>query len=279
LLVTLKLLNILIPLGYLVAVLNYLVYYLDKPAWSRTSVTPLARLVVTLHFLSLVLTTVAFRHVPLANVWEAFSFVAFALALVYLVVEWRLQDRATGFFLLTPALLFQIVSSAFVTHNADVNPILRSSWFGSHVTTALLGYAAFAIAAVYGALYIALYRQLKGGRVGLIFERLPNLEILSRLNLFAMVFGWCTLTLAIIVGIFWWASLQATGALEINLLTDPKFLSTVGVWLLYGICVGGRYFFRWPSRVLGYISVAAFLLMLASTMAVNLVLPSFHSFV
>ena len=278
-LIFLNLLNILIPLGYLLLVLDYLVYFIEKPGWSRRSVTPLARTVVAAHLLYLVLQTVAFRHVPLADVWEASSFVAFALTLVYLILEWRLGDKATGVFLLTPALLFQIVSSAFVTYSADVNPILRSSWFGSHVTAALLGYAAFAIAAVYGGLYVALYRQLKDGKVGLIFERLPNLEILSKLNLAALLFGWGMLTLAITVGIIWSTGLTSSGQMEIDLLRDPKFVSTVAIWTLYGICAGGRYFLRWPSRVLGYLSVAAFVLMLASTLAINLILLSFHSFI
>jgi ABC-type transport system involved in cytochrome c biogenesis permease subunit len=277
--IALDLLNILIPLGYLLAVLNYLVYFVDIPSWSRGSVTPLARTVVGLHFVYLVLQTVAFRHVPLANVWEAFSFIAFALALVYLLLEWRLEDKATGVFLLSPALFFQIVSSAFITHTAQVNPVLRSSWFGSHVTAALLGYGAFAIAAVYGALYLLLYRELKGGRVGLIFQRLPDLESLSRLNLGALTFGWGALTLAIIVGTIWSLTLSASGRMDIDLLADPKFLSTVSVWVIYGLCVGGRYLFRFSGRVVAYLSLAAFLLMLASSFAVNLVLPSFHTFI
>jgi ABC-type transport system involved in cytochrome c biogenesis permease subunit len=277
-LVLLKLLNVVLPLGYLLVVLNYLVYFVSKNDLSRDTVTPLARAVVTLHLLYLAVTTATFRHVPLANVWEAFSLVAFALAAVYLILEWRLQDKATGVFLLAPALFFQIVSSAFVTHSAQVNPILRSSWFGIHVTTALLGYAAFAIAAVYGTLYLMLYRQLKGSRIGLIFQRLPNLESLSGLNLHALLFGWSALTLAILFGIIWSSALLASGELEVNLLADPKFLSTVFIWVVYGICVGGRYLFRWPSRMLGYISLAAFLLMLASSMAVSLFFSSFHSF-
>lgn len=277
--VALGLLNILIPLGYLLAVLNYLVYYVDHPSWSRETVTPLARSVVTAHFVYLVLETLAYRHVPIANVWEAFSFVAFALALVYVLLEWRMGDKATGVFMLSPALFFQIVSSAFITHTAAVNPVLRSSWFGIHVTAALVGYAAFAIAAVYGALYLLLYRELKGGRIGLIFQRLPDLESLARLNLGALTFGWGALTLAIVVGIIWSAALSASGALEIDLLADPKFLSTVTVWVIYGLCVGGRYLFRLSSRVVGWLSLAAFLLMLASSFAVNLFLRSFHTFI
>lgn len=275
----LELLNILLPLGYLLAVLNYLVFFVAAPEWNRDSVTPLARGVAGLHLVYLVIETIAFRHVPIANVWEAFSFVAFALTVVYLVVESILNDKATGVFLLSPALFFQIVSSAFVTHTTEVEPILRSSLFGFHVTAALLGYAAFAVAAVYSTLYLLLYRELKGHRVGLIFQRLPSLETLGRLTSTALGFGWIILTVAIVLGAIWSVSLQQSGMLTGSFLTDPKFLITLLVWLLYGVCVGGRWLFNWPTRYLAWLSIAAFVLMVASSFAVNLVLKSFHSFI
>jgi ABC-type uncharacterized transport system permease subunit len=276
--VLLQLLNILLPLGYLLAVLVYLTLYTTRATRSVRTATSLARGVAATHAVYLVSATIAFRHIPVANVWEAFSFVAFALTVVYLVLEWRLGDQATGMFLLTPALFFQVVSSAFVTHTQEVDEILRSSWFGFHVTAALLGYAAFAIAAVYGLLYLLLYSTLKGKHVGLIFQRLPNLEILARLNLNALIFGWGNLTLAIIIGVLWVAGLESSGQLESNFLSDPAFLSASFVWVLYSICLAGRYVLKWPSRYLAGISMVAFGMLLASSFVVNLVVESFHSF-
>jgi ABC-type transport system involved in cytochrome c biogenesis permease subunit len=276
--VLLQLLNILLPLGYLLAVVVYLTLYTTRAPWSVRTATVLARGVAVAHIVYLVSATIVFRHIPVANVWEAFSFVAFALTAVYLVLEWRLRDQATGMFLLAPALFFQLVSSAFVTHTREVDEILRSPWFGFHVTAALLGYAAFAIAAVYGLLYLLLYSTLKGNRVGLIFQRLPNLEILARLNVNALIFGWGNLTLAIIIGVVWVAGLESSGQLESNFLSDPQFYSASFVWVLYSICLAGRYALKWPSRYLAGISMVAFGMLLASSFVVNLVLESFHSF-
>lgn len=147
------------------------------------------------------------------------------------------------------------------------------------MTTALIGYAAFALAAVYAVLYLLLYGELKGSRVGLIFQRLPSLEVLSRHNYGALLFGWISLTLAIAVGMFWSNWLNATDQMDIALLSDPKFLSTLMVWLLFGLCVIGHYLMRWSNRVLAWVSLVTFLLMLTSSFAVNLVLRSFHTFV
>jgi len=274
----LQLLNVLLPLGYLLAALTYLVVFLESPEWARGWGTRITRGVVAVHALYLLLATIAFQHVPVANTWEGFTFIAFAMALVYLALEWRSKDKATGVFVLVPVLLFQVLSSAFVTHTREVDDILRSPLFSVHVTSALLGYVALSVAAVYGAMYVLLYGELKKHRVGLIFRRLPNLETLSRLNMGAVVFGWIALTLAIILGSIWADALASRGRLEVTFYTDPKFLLTVVLWILYGLTLGGRYLFRWPNRHLAVLSIVAFVLMLASSLAVNLVIPSFHHF-
>ena len=274
----LQLLNILWPLGYLLAALAYLAVFMDSPDWARAWASRLTASMVGAHFLYLLLATVAFEHVPVANAWEGFTFIAFAMAAVYLALEWKSKDKATGVFLLIPVLVFQILSSAFVTHSREVDEVLRSPLFAVHVTAALLGYVAFSVAAVYGTMYALLYRELKKHRVGLIFRRLPNLETLSRLNMGAVVFGWIGLTFAIVLGSLWAESLTSSGWLEGTYYTDPKFLLTLVLWVLYGLTLGGRYLFRWPNRQLAYLSMAAFILLLSSSLAVNLFLSSFHQF-
>jgi len=277
-LTALQLLNILLPLGYLLAAMAYLVVFMESPDWAKKWATPLTISVASAHLVYLILNTLAFQHVPMANAWESFTFVAFAMIVVYLALEWRWKDKATGIFLLVPVLFFQVLSSAFVTHTQEVAEILRSPLFGVHVITALMGYVAFSVAAVYGTMYILLYRELKKHRVGLIFRRLPSLETLSRLNIGAILFGWVGLTLAGILGIVWAGKLTSTGQLEGNFYADPKFLLTAVLWALYGITLGGRFFLKWPNRQLAYLSLLAFFLMVGTSLAVNLVLPSFHQF-
>lgn len=275
---TLALLNGLLPLGYLLALVAYVGVFVERGHRLERVAPPLAWGVVLVHAAYLMLSAAAFRHVPTANTWESLTFVAFAMALVYLLLEWRQRDRSTGVFLLAFVLVFQTLSSAFVTHTRDVPEILRSPMFAVHVTAALLGYVALAISAVYGVMYLLQYRQLKQKHAGLLFQRLPNLETLSRLNVGALGFGWLGLTVAILAGAFWATTLEVSGQLEGSFLTDPKFLLTVGLWVLYGFCLGGRYLLRWANRTLATASVVGFVLMLASSLSVTLVLRSFHDF-
>jgi len=127
-------------------------------------------------------------------------------------------------------------------------------------------------------MYLIQYRQLKHRHVGLLFQRLPNLETLSRLNVRALAIGWLGLTVAILAGTVWAYNLTRTGELQVNLLQDAKFLMTAGLWVVYGVCLAGIYLLGWPKRTLASVSVIAFLLMLGSSLLVTLLFPSFHDF-
>lgn len=275
---TLAVLNGLLPVGYLVALLGYLVVFVKQQAPLGPWVTGFTRAVVACHAAYLIMSGIEYEHVPLASTWESLTFTAFAVALVYLILEWQMRDRSTGLFLLAGVLLLQILSTAFIRHTGEVPEILRSPMFGIHVSTALLGYVALAVSALYGLIYLIQYRQLKQRHVGLLFQRLPNLETLSRMNVRAMAIGWVGLTVAIVAGTVWAYSLGRTGQLQINLLQDAKFLLTAALWVLYGACLAGLYVLGWPKRTLASVSVVAFLLMLASSMMVTLLFPSFHDF-
>lgn len=275
---TLAILNGFLPLGYLVALVAYLGVFVEHGEQVERVATPLAWGVVLVHGAYIMISAIGFQHVPTANTWESLTFVAFAMALVYLLLEWRQGERSTGVFILGAVLLFQTLSSAFVTHTRDVPDILRSPMFGVHVTAALMGYVALAVSAVYGVMYLLQYRQLKNRNVGLLFQRLPNLETLSRLNIGALGFGWLGLTIAIIAGATWATTLEVQGRLEGNFLTDPKFLLTAALWVLYGLCLGGRYLLRWANRTLATVSIVGFALMLTSSLTVTLLLRSFHDF-
>lgn len=273
----LAILNGFLPLGYLAAMLAYLGVFAEKKALERVA-TPLTWGVVLVHLAYLMLEALAFGHVPVANTWESLSFIAFSVALVYLVLEWRQGERSTGVFVLAGALLLQTLSSAFISHTQEVPEILRSGMFAVHVTAALLGYVAMAVSAIYGIMYLLQYRQLKQQHVGLLFQRLPNLETLSRLNVGALGLGWVGLTLAILAGMVWATTLQVSGQLEGSFLVDPKFLMTVALWVLYGLSLGGRYGLRWANRTFATVSIVGFVLMLTSSLMVTLVLPTFHDF-
>jgi len=153
-----------------------------------------------------------------------------------------------------------------------VPEILRSQIFSFHVSAAVLGYSAFIVAAVYGLLYLLLYHQIREKTFGLVFRRLPSLDVLDRMNFYAVVAGFVLLTVAIVLGAVW--STHLFGRVK----PDPKVLVAVGTWLLYGGAIAARGLVSWRGPRMAYTSLVGFLVVLFSLFAVNFFLTRFHLF-
>lgn len=270
---TLQLLNTLLPMLYAVAALAYALDFFREDPFAGRAARPLLLTVVALHGIYLALRTVAFGHPPLASFFEVMTATAFAVSVVYLYVETRSRTHKTGMFLLSFSFAFQTVSSAFVPTGVAFPSILRSSLFGVHTAAAVLGYAAFAVSAVYGILFLALYHDLKASRFGIVYRRLPPLDLLARMSVRAAVFGVASLAVTIVLGVVW-ASREFPGFER-----DPKFILSVVVWLVYAAAVLLHYGSAWRPRRTICAFLLGFSLMLLSAAAVRLWLHSFHGFV
>ena len=267
-----ELLTVLLPVFYGLLTAAYVVVFVrEEPGLARTLGWPLTG-TLALHVLYVVLRIIRYEHIPLATVFESLTMIGLSLTFVYWIIERVVRTRNTGMFVLGLAFVFQSVSSAFIQHGVAVKPLLRSPLFGVHTTAAVIGYTAFALSAVYGALYLLLYHELKVSRFGIIYGRLPPLDTLVRMHERAALVGIASLTVAILIGMIWLP--RAFGWV----LADPKVLLTLLIWVLY-VCVVAGHRFGWGSRThLIYASIVGFILLVFSTLAVNLWLRSFHVF-
>ncbi len=267
-----RLSNTLLPMLYALAVLAYAAdFYGGDPRAARVARRLLA-VVIGLHALYLGLRTALYGHVPLASTPEVMTTVALAVAVVYLYVERRTGVARTGMFLISFSLVFQTASSAFVAESRVFPEILRSPLFALHTGTAVLGYTAFAVSAVYGVLFLLLYHELKASRFGIVYQRLPPLEVLARMSLKAVVLGLAFLTLTIACGTLW-AAREFPGFYD-----DPKFVLTVAVWLLYAAALALHRRFGWSGHRTIRVSLLGFALLVLSTVAAKLWAESFHVF-
>ncbi len=228
---------------------------------------------VVLHLTYLVLRTIAFDHPPITTVFEIMTMLAACIALAYTYIEFRTQTRNTGFFILLLALVFQTTSSLYIKDLTEIAPILRSNLLGFHVSAALLGYTAISLSAVYGLLYLMLYHEIKSSRFGVIYARLPNLEMLEKMSHNSEVFGFWMLTAAIIVGLFW-----LPRAFESFSYFDPKLIGSLFIWALYAVGLSAKRVLGWQGRKTMIISLMGFGFVFLSMTLINIYLSGFHSF-
>ena len=267
-----RLLATLLPIAYgLVSVAYFLVFFRNDPVARRLGPRALG-VTALLHAAYIALLTVELQRVPIATSFELLSALALALAVVYVVQEKRSGTPYTGVLFVPLVFVCQTVASAFINPTIEIKPILQSPLFGLHIAGVLLGYSSFAVSAVFGLLYLMLYYELRAHRFGIIYERLPSLEVLSGMNWRAAMFGLACLSLAIGAG-----ALMSVEAYP-RFWQDPKVWFSVLTWVVYALCLLVRIAGGWQGTRMAYFTIAGFLLIVFSMLAVTRLFPSFHDF-
>lgn len=176
---------------------------------------------------------------PLTNLFEVFIFLAWSVALIYLVVGPAYRLSLMGAFTAPLVVLLQtfaLVAKIDIPHapRTAANP-----WLEFHASISMIAYGAFALAGIAGAMYLVQERQLKTRQIHSIFYHLPPLSALFAAITRLLWFGFILYTLGLTSGFF------VGGPLP-----QLQIVCAVGVWLLYGAILQGRYS-RWfaPKRI------------------------------
>jgi ABC-type transport system involved in cytochrome c biogenesis permease subunit len=264
---------VLVPVLYAgLTTLYGMMFFGDFPKLTPVK-TPALLVTVGLHCVYLIVRTVAFDHPPITSVFEIMTVLAASIAIGYAYIEIRTKASATGFFILFLAFAFQTASSVFIRDRFDIPEYLHSVVLGFHVSAALLGYTAISLSAAYGFLYLMLYHEIKSSRFGLIYNRLPNLEMLETMSHKAEVFGFVSLGVAIVIGVIWLPRVFHDFS-----YWDPKLVGTLVIWCLYALALGAKKQLGWQGRKTMVISLVAFCFVFLSMTVINLYLSGFHSF-
>jgi cytochrome c-type biogenesis protein CcsB len=196
-----------------------------------------------------------------SEVYGATAFFSWTVILVYMIAEIVTRIRALGSFLVPIALLVLVLGLA-LPHDAALLPPLTSFWLIAHVVLAFLGNAAFALTFCGGLMYLIQDRSLKAKQPGGFSTHLPSLEMLDRLNFWALAFGVPLLTQGIITGAIW--ARYARGSFWIWERTTWPLIVIWGVYL--GLFVA-RWYLGWRGRraalavVMGFCAISVGYLM------------------
>ena len=250
--------NWLLPLLYLALLIEYgAAFFLRAPRrggrWRLPAVWGLHAAFL------LLLGAFARRPIP-ANNYEVLSVVAASMTAVYWVVEYASGEWRTGGFVLLAAFLMQYTASVFLP-GADLTSGVAGSTgrpAGFHVIPSILAYAALTIAAIYGLLHLIARRNLKRRRFGVLFDRLPSLDLLGTMNWHALLTGFVFMTLAMASG----AAMYLGGGHSSPGGPDAKIWTKI----LAG-AAAGKWLGRWAPERVSLISVVGFLFVAAILVA------------
>jgi cytochrome c-type biogenesis protein CcsB len=250
--------------GYLLGALYYLLYVVRPNRRIGMVATGVTLAGFAAHSLSHVFRVYALKRPPLTSPYESLSFLAWAIVLIYLVIELRYHDRIMGAFALPLAVLAGSAAAALPRRIAELVPKLQGVGLWSHVALALFGNAAFALTFCAGVMYLMQERQLKSRHPGRMYFRLPALELLDDVGFKSILFGFPLLTLALISGSFW--AEHARGSF---FTWRPREIWSVVSWLIYAGLLYGRVSVGWRGRKAAILAILGFCLVLITLVGVK----------
>ncbi len=227
-----------------------------------------------LHTATIIVRYVISGHVPITSLHEASSFFAWCIVLIFFFLEYRYRVDLLGPFTMPIVFVLMLSSSILPRQIKPLSPVLQSYWLGIHTFLAFLGDAAFATAFGIGLMYLIQEHHLKTKRLGGLFQRLPNLQILDEINYKLITIGFPLLTLAIITGALWAESAWGT-----YWRWDPKEVWSLITWFIYALVLHARLTAGWRGRKAAVLSIIGFISVIFTFFGVNLLLKGLHAFV
>lgn len=243
--------------AYITAALVYLAFLVRQWPPLATAGRLLVGAGLALHAVSLGVLLGAQGGAP-AGLAQGFSILAFLLLAIFLALDLRYRRPVLGAFV-TP-LAVAVMLPVLLLHGMTPLPrSLHGPLLPVHVTIALLGLAAFAVAAAVAVMYLLMERQVKAKHFGLLFARMPSLEFLDRLNRRLVVWGFIALSVTLVTG-----SMFASNAQGLFWVWDVKQVVTVGAWVIFAALLNARFFAGWQGRRVALLTMAGFGLLLVS---------------
>jgi cytochrome c-type biogenesis protein CcsB len=216
-------------------------------------------------------------HAPLTNMYESVIFFAWTIIIFYLILEWKFKTKIIGAF----AVPFAFLAMAYASFSTDISktisplvPALQSNWLIAHVVTCFVGYAAFAVAAALGIMY--LYKNsspMSDENSSTIASRLPSLAVIDDIIHKTMVFGFIWLSAGIITGAIW-----ANSAWGTYWSWDPKETWSLITWFFYAITLHARYTRGWSGIKIAFLAIFGFASVIFTYYGVNFLLSGLHSY-
>jgi len=266
------LLSAALPPLYLGLAGTYAALLARDPAWARRLGPALLRVTLVLHLGAVALEAAREGGLRATNKFELFSLVALAVAASYAWVEVRRRNPYTGAFPLSLAFLLQTCAWLGRGTDPSLPERFRGPLFAWHSGAAALAVAALSVGAIYGVLFLVMYRLLKVGLVGEFAMRMPSLDALADMSLHAVEVGFVALTVVIGLGD---VGVSRTPGIT---LSDPKVWATFAAWGAYGGALAGRYLAKWGGWRIVALNLGGYAILLGSMLLVGRVVDTFHRF-
>jgi cytochrome c-type biogenesis protein CcsB len=191
------------------------------------------------------------------------------LAFLFILKKQWVKTESLGLCVIPLILVFMLIALINYSEAGALAISLRSIWLFIHVPIAIFSYALFAIAAVFGILYILKDRPLEEDSK--LFA-LPDISTIDKIIYRTIGGGFILLTIAIVTGAVW-----AESAWGRYWSWDPKETWSLITWVIYAIFLHTRLVKRWHGKKSAVIAIIGFAAVIFTWFGVNLI-GGLHSY-
>ncbi len=204
---------------------------------------------------------------------------AWAVVLLYFVMEHVLRLKIYGAFLIPVAVILMIISRIVggTTQGIALNPsqqVLITGWqTGFHVALIVFANAGFVFGAVSSMLYLLQGRSLKGHRSNVVTRRLPSLATLQMVARRSIALAFPVYTAGLLLGV--------TRAIERDVngwWQDPRVMMAGIVWLTFGVYLWLTYRHEVSGRTSAWIAILGFVFVVVLAILARTLPVGFHVF-
>lgn len=269
--------DVLFPLSafvYLIATILYEVYLTRRSPWAGRWATRSLVVGVLAQALALVFRWLQLGSAPIGSLAESLYFFAWFIIILYLIVEYHGGQKVLGAFVSPTAFAAVAAASLLCKRAKSLSPIMQSYWLPIHVTISFVAYGFFALAFAVSVVYLLAAWQLKKGRPGYVYYRLPPLETMEQLGRALAALGLPFMTVALITGSIWAEKVWGS-----PWLWDAKLNLSLATWLIYVIHFYVRNVRDWRGRRSAWLLILGFIFVLVTYLGVNLFMPTVHGFI
>jgi len=243
--------------AYLISTLGYITSLLIRRILIAKASTWILLTAFVLHAAFYLVQFIQTHTLPFSQTHQTFSFFAWILSGIYLILQLNTKTRMLGALVSPVALLLMITASAGLEGPVTIPEVMKGNLVAMHILLAMAGEALFALASFAGAMYLIQNRLIKRKSIGSLSRFLPSLKDLDRINHIGLFWGFPLLTLGILSGSIW--ARTVWGA---HWQWDPKQTWTLTTWLLYALLLHQRLAIGWKGRRAALFSLLAFLILL-----------------
>lgn len=254
---------------YAVSSILYPAHLFLKPARVFEHSRLFLRTGLLFHTFALILRLNSIGMLPVSNTYEAFSFSAWLLVLVFSILERRWNFSSVGCIVAPFAFFSLAYASVLPQKHHTLVPFIKNYWVEIHVTLSMLSYATFILAFGTSILYFLQEKLLKQKKQNPMASQLPALSFLDELSSRLIVIGFPLFTLGLLTGILlqesrwgvWW-------------VWEPKQTASFLTWAIYGVFLYSRKVTGLKGRKSHYFIIAGFVAVLVTFLGINVFISS-----